>query len=174
MTALPPSPFFNSGASVALTPGEAAADVSSQAPAAAVGILPDRKARRAYVTQKKRAKRRGIAWEFINFDQWWGVWQRSGHWAERGNKDGNSFVMCRYGDVGPYSVDNVFIATCRENSSNQPQKKSGLPMGVVRTYHRPSAFTAYRRVKRKRVYIGSFPTVEQARAAYLRSWGEQP
>jgi len=38
MTALPPSPFFNSDDSVALTSDEAAADVSSQAPAAAVGI----------------------------------------------------------------------------------------------------------------------------------------
>jgi hypothetical protein len=70
--------------------------------------------RMAYSAQKVRANQRGIAWQFT-LPEWWGVWERSGHWHERGR--GAGYMMCRKGDEGPYAVDNVFIATGRENSS---------------------------------------------------------
>lgn len=66
----------------------------------------------AYWSQRKNANTRGIAWEF-NLWQWWKIWELSGHWDARGR--GHGYAMCRHNDVGPYSPDNVYIATCVEN-----------------------------------------------------------
>jgi len=65
--------------------------------------------------QKGNAKERNIEWLF-NIDEWWEVWNSSGKWEKRGRCLGQ-YVMARYGDVGPYSKDNVYITTCSENSS---------------------------------------------------------
>jgi transposase len=66
----------------------------------------------AYGQQRKNAKFRGIDWE-ITFYDWWKVWEQSGHWEERGR--GGGYCMCRLNDTGPYAIDNVYIATGREN-----------------------------------------------------------
>lgn len=78
-----------------------------------VGILKHKgKPTYAYWAQRKNALYRGIGWE-LNLWQWWSIWQKSGHWNERGRgRDG--FGMCRLNDVGPYAVDNVYIATNSE------------------------------------------------------------
>jgi hypothetical protein len=62
--------------------------------------------------QKNSARQRGIEWD-LTLWQWWSIWQESGHWTNRGR--GNGYCMCRKGDQGPYSVDNVYIATSVEN-----------------------------------------------------------
>ena len=67
-----------------------------------------------YWHQRHRALARGIPWE-ITFDEWWGVWQASGHWADRGKMPWQ-YCMGRKGDKGPYRVDNVEIVTVRENA----------------------------------------------------------
>lgn len=72
-----------------------------------------KKPTRAYVLQRKSARARGIGWEF-NLWQWWTVWHESGKWDQRGCRQG-CYVMCRKGDVGPYAVGNVYIATCTQN-----------------------------------------------------------
>lgn len=66
----------------------------------------------AYWAQRKNAQRRDIPWE-LNLWQWWTIWQKSGHWLERGR--GRGYQMCRLNDIGPYSVDNVYIATGDDN-----------------------------------------------------------
>lgn len=66
----------------------------------------------AYRNQKNNAHTREISWD-LNIWQWWSIWQQSGHWSERGR--GRGYCMCRLNDVGPYSVDNVYIATGTEN-----------------------------------------------------------
>lgn len=63
--------------------------------------------------QKRKAKQRNIPW-LLSFEDWWSIWQESGKWEERGSSSSN-FVMCRYKDLGPYSKENVFIATMGEN-----------------------------------------------------------
>jgi hypothetical protein len=63
---------------------------------------------RAFSCQKKNAAERGIAWE-LNLWQWWGIWQHSGHWDDRGR--GAGYQMCRNGDTGAYAVGNVYIAS---------------------------------------------------------------
>lgn len=67
---------------------------------------------RAFAAQRRSANDRQIPWE-MNLWQWWTVWQQSGHWEDRGR--GRGYCMCRKGDSGPYSVDNVYIATGVEN-----------------------------------------------------------
>lgn len=66
----------------------------------------------AFLRQKGNASTRGIVWE-LNLWQWWSIWKQSGHWSERSR--GRGYQMCRLNDVGPYSVDNVYIATGVEN-----------------------------------------------------------
>lgn len=67
---------------------------------------------RAYHCQRQNAAARGIGWE-LNLWQWWTIWQESGHWNERGR--GRGYNMCRKLDQGPYSVENVYIATASDN-----------------------------------------------------------
>lgn len=74
----------------------------------------DSKIRMAFTAQKVGAGQRGIAWKFT-LPAWWTIWEASGHWHGRG--PGAGYMMCRYGDVGPYSASNVYIASGRENSS---------------------------------------------------------
>lgn len=67
-----------------------------------------------YLTQKHGAAKRNIEW-LLTFEQWLKIWLDSGHLEERGNKK-NQYCMSRYGDIGPYSVDNVFIQKHGENT----------------------------------------------------------
>lgn len=66
-----------------------------------------------FIRQRQNSKSRGIAWEFT-FEDWWKVWEDSGHWEDRG-KDAGAYVMSRKGDVGPYRADNVEIRPQEEN-----------------------------------------------------------
>lgn len=115
-----------------------------------------------FCQQRTSAKKRGIGWE-LEFSQWWLIWLQSGKWALRNTSQG--YVMCRKGDIGPYAIDNVFIATARENSSHQVLKKSGLPMGVKK--RGLTCFAAERGVNGKKIYLGCHRTPELAHAAYL-------
>lgn len=47
-------------------------------------------------------------------DEWWDIWQKSGHYHERGCRKGQ-YVMSRYNDLGDYVVGNVFIQTHSDN-----------------------------------------------------------
>jgi hypothetical protein len=71
-------------------------------------------AARKFRAQRKRAAERGIAWE-MTLAEWWGVWRASGQWTARGRATGQSAVMARRGDVGPYSVANVYVTTLAGN-----------------------------------------------------------
>lgn len=77
----------------------------------------------AFVVQRRGAHVRGIAWEFT-LPSWWRVWQASGKWSERGCGRGQ-YVMARHGDIGPYSPNNVYIATVEQNALDH-QKNSRL------------------------------------------------
>lgn len=71
-----------------------------------------KKPTRVFGRQKNSANQRDIEWN-LTLWQWWSIWQQSGHWVSRGR--GNGYCMCRKGDQGPYSVDNVYIATSIKN-----------------------------------------------------------
>lgn len=123
-------------------------------------------ATRRWHQQRMNAMQRGIGWS-LSLWQWWVIWQQSGHWEHRGC--GQGYVMCRKGDVGPYSADNVFIELATVNSSKTRWKKSGLPIGVS---FRRGRFIAGRNLGGKHCYLGSFSSAEQAHAAYLAA-GQQ-
>jgi hypothetical protein len=117
----------------------------------------------AFAAQRSNAARRFISWE-LTLWEWWTIWQKSGKWSRRGRGRGR-FVMCRKGDIGPYSADNVFIALNCENISSAV-RMNDLPVGVTRL---SSGFSARTVVNGKMVRLGVFDTAEQAHIAYLRS-----
>lgn len=66
-----------------------------------------------YMDQKSKAWARRIAWRFT-FDTWYGMWLKSGKWSKRGRGPGK-YCMARFGDKGPYSPENCFIAPHQKN-----------------------------------------------------------
>lgn len=71
----------------------------------------------AYRNQERNAKQRGIEWQ-LSLIEWWEIWQRSGKWHLRGR--GKGYMMCRFGDMGPYAAGNVYVATGVHNGTIQP------------------------------------------------------
>lgn len=71
-------------------------------------------ARKAFDRHQRNARARGIPFSFT-FEEWWRWWQTDDRWSNRGRGAGQ-FVMARYGDTGPYAVDNVFCSDAVENS----------------------------------------------------------
>ncbi len=71
-------------------------------------------------------QRRGAGYrdiEFLlTFEQWLRIWEKSGHLKERGRRR-TQYVMARYGDKGPYSINNVKIITQSENTIEGHPKK---------------------------------------------------
>ena len=58
-----------------------------------------------YIEQKTQAKQRGVEWR-LSFEEWYTFWLDSGHWEERGS---GKWMMCRFADTGPYSLENIRI-----------------------------------------------------------------
>jgi hypothetical protein len=77
-----------------------------------------------YRWHKNRSRRRDIPF-LLTFDEWWTIWQESGHWHERGAYRGQ-YQMARFGDKGPYAVGNVRIVTREENVAER------FPLGAAR------------------------------------------
>lgn len=82
-------------------------------------ISSDKKAK--FKKQKKNAKARGIPWEIKLYD-WCCLWD--GKWEKRGRNYGQ-YVMARFGDKGPYSINNVEIVTNTENVIERCERDFG-------------------------------------------------
>jgi hypothetical protein len=111
--------------------------------------------RKRYTQHKSNAKMRGIDFLFT-FEEWKYWWIATGKWEQRGKLRGQ-YVMRRHGDVGPYSIDNVFCGVTEENvrdgnlgktdSIETKQKKSKSLTGLSHPWsvgdknpmHRPEA-----------------------------------
>jgi hypothetical protein len=72
----------------------------------------------AYENQKRMSKFRGIEWLFT-FESWIKWWNDSGYLHMRGNTKEKPYKMCRIGDTGPYSPDNVYCGTNADNIQDQ-------------------------------------------------------
>lgn len=120
-----------------------------------------------YRDQKRLAGLRGISWE-MSLPEWWLIWDESGCYAKRGTGR-HSFVMCRRRDEGPYSLDNVFIATAVENHSDVKIKRKWLPIGV--TLQASGRYQARSWLGGKQLSLGTFDTPEEAHAEYLHRTG---
>jgi len=80
-----------------------------------------------YKSHQRRALRSNIPFE-ISFDEWLNVWKLSGHYEERSP---TGYVMCRKGDMGSYSKDNVFIAHASHNKQDAWfNNKMSTPTGL--------------------------------------------
>jgi hypothetical protein len=66
-----------------------------------------------YDQQRSNAVQRGIAFR-LTFEEWWTIWDRSGHWHERGVGLGK-YCMSRKGDKGAYEIGNVRICLFEDN-----------------------------------------------------------
>lgn len=100
--------------------------------------------RNKYHVHKAGAKRRNIPFLFT-FEQWWDIWQKSGHWAERG-WGADKYCMSRIGDVGPYEVSNVFVQTNGENV-RQAQLGTHNPRGPMSAEHKKNLSIARTGIK---------------------------
>ncbi len=67
--------------------------------------------------QRQNAAARGVEF-LLTFDAWWGIWQKSGHWAKRGSYKGR-YCMCRRNDEGAYAKGNVYIGTWSANTAER-------------------------------------------------------
>jgi hypothetical protein len=84
---------------------------------------PPKGARHKYELQKRDAEKNRNIKFFMAFEEWWSVWDKSGHWHERGPSP-DQYCMARYRDRGPYAVGNVRIITCRENRAEHTYRTS--------------------------------------------------
>ena len=147
-------------------------------------------ARKKYNMQKSNAKRRSI--EFcITFKDWLDIWEASGKWHLRG-RGADKFCMCRMGDAGAYSAENVFIGQGKQNvrdgnlgkldSEETKRKKSEAAKGKKHPWakgennvmHRPEvkakmseAISGAKHYKARGVFTpeGFFPTAKLAAEA---------
>ena len=89
-------------------------------------------ANKKYSMQKTSAAARGIDWK-LTFQEWYDWWQSTGHWEQRGCKKGQ-YVMARYNDTGPYSLDNIFCCTSEQNNKDRHKNNNYVSrtMKVIR------------------------------------------
>lgn len=73
--------------------------------------------KKAYNDQLRHAADRQIEFD-ITYTDWLEMWLVSGKWFERGKKS-SQYVMCRYGDTGPYSIKNCYIGTVEQNGRDR-------------------------------------------------------
>lgn len=113
-----------------------------------------------YERQRYNALYRGIPWEFT-YETWLEWWKSTGKLAERGRKS-HEYCMCRIGDSGPYSPDNVFCATNADN--NRDAFKNGVkPFGGKCTNF---AGKSHSEESRKRISENNFNNLSDEVIAY--------
>ena len=100
-----------------------------------------------YRQQRQAAAKRNIEFN-LSFEQWWDIWQQSGHWENRGRKIGQ-YCMSRYGDIGTYEISNVFIQQSRHNVS---QAQAGRPSSKKGKSTRPQ--TTEEKLKNSLAHLG--------------------
>lgn len=100
----------------------------------------------AYLIQKRKAFSRGIDFE-LTFEEWAQWWSEQG--VDKNQSNGNTaetLCMCRKGDTGPYSLDNIYCATRRQNSIDSKINKpaAGRTSGFARRVQTPDGIFASR------------------------------
>lgn len=94
-------------------------------------------ARYRYREHRKGAKYRNIPF-LLSFEEWDDWWLNQG--VDRNipkANDGESLCMCRFNDQGAYSLDNIYCATKRQNSSDAHRFNPGFSSGKSKKIHTP-------------------------------------
>lgn len=99
---------------------------------------------RFYRQQRGNAAARGITF-LLSSAEWWQIWSSSGHYRERGQKS-DQYCMARFGDVGPYALNNVEIVTNHENNKygSTGRKHSEATKRKMRMVHKGVQYVAYK------------------------------
>ena len=102
-----------------------------------------------YAQHRQRAKQSGIPF-LLTFEQWWQIWQESGHYENRGNGV-SSYVMARPGDQGPYAIGNVEIITGGANL--KAQRVNGKAFYKLDPSQRQQVFSLKGKATREQVAV---------------------
>jgi hypothetical protein len=96
----------------------------------------DRKAaKRRFAIQRNEAKLREVEWNltFEQWDEWWQTNSVDKNFPTKHSAD--QLCMCRIGDTGAYSLDNIYCATRSQNAIDNRQNNSyGLPGNLNPAY----------------------------------------
>lgn len=95
---------------------------------------------RKYQKHKSSAKSRGIDFN-LTFEEWYDIWQQSGHYNERGRGAG-TYVMSRCNDTGAYEIGNVFVQLNAQNVIDA--KNTGRKKGSIHTEETKKLFSIQR------------------------------
>lgn len=108
-------------------------------------------AKNRYNGAKSRSNQRGIDFK-LSFDQWYDWWLSNGVDKNKKQppKTKDTLCMCRYGDIGPYELSNIYCATVSENVKDQ--WKNGHSVGAS--------------PKKIKTPLGIFNSKKEATAAY--------
>ena len=98
-----------------------------------------------YQNHKATAKRRNIPF-LLTFEQWWNIWQQSGHWSDRGKGQGK-YCMSRIGDLGAYEIGNVFIQSSVQNLVDSAPKKRNVAQSAEHIAKRVASKAATLKIK---------------------------
>ena len=81
-------------------------------------------ARHKFGVHKAGAKVRNIEMN-LSFEQWYSWWMNNGIDKNIPNSslNGDQPCMCRKNDIGPYSLDNIYYATRKQNASDNRKYK---------------------------------------------------
>lgn len=75
------------------------------------------KAKNAYYGHRCAARRRNIPFQ-LTFDEWYNWWLSQGvdKSLKQPPKSANTLCMCRIGDIGPYSLSNIYCDSLSNNA----------------------------------------------------------
>lgn len=119
-------------------------------------------ARNQFRYNRNYAQYANIPWE-LTLGQWWDIWQKSGHWNDRGT--GHGYVLSRNDKLKGFSIGNVEVISASENLKRirmSSTTKNGARGGVYHVFpHLKKGWIARHGNK----HLGYFESEEAARAA---------
>lgn len=119
-------------------------------------------ARQRFYDQKGRAGYRGIEWK-LTFDQWYQWWLDQGVDKDYPTAlDRNQLCMCRPGDAGPYSLDNIYCGTRSENTRERNATKPNLGHKGVTGVKHPRHGLTPKVARAVHTPLGDFPSMTHA------------
>lgn len=94
------------------------------------------KAKAKYGWHKRTAGKRGIQF-LLSFDEWYNWWLSNGIDKNLPTVpfNANTLCMCRFNDIGPYALTNIYCATVSQNVKDQNLKQ--LPPNTSKPIHTP-------------------------------------